>query len=159
MSWSELASLAEIVGALAVVITLIYVAKEIRQNSRALGIAALRDTTAQWNDWSSMLAGSGELADIVARVNQSDDALTEGEMLRFGAYAQSFFDNVESYRSLVVQHRVEKDLDVLQRIVARRIAQPGFADWWANNTADYDNEYVAWIEGIRASSGSDTRVH
>ena len=152
MSWSDLASLAEIIGAIAVVITLIYVAKEIRQNSRALGIAALRDTTAQWNDWSDMLAGSGDLADIVARASQSGDQLSESEMLRFGAFVQSFFDNVESYRSLVIVHRVEKDLDVLERIVGRRICNPGFARWWDQNTADYDDDFVAWIEDVRGRS-------
>jgi len=155
MSWSELASIAEIVGAVAVVITLIYVARELRQNSRALSITALRDTTAQWNEWSSMLAGSADLADIVARATDSHEELTPSESLRFGAFVQSFFDNVESYRSLVLDHQVEKDIDVLESIVARRIAKPGFARWWEENTSDYDDQFVAWVENIRATGGSN----
>jgi len=159
MAWSEIASVAEIVGAIAVVVTLVYVAKEIRQNSRALGITALRDTTAQWNDWSSMIATSPDLADIVAKAGQSYDDLDEGELLRFGAYVQSFFDNVESYRSLVVQHRIEKDIDVLERIVARRIVNAGFARWWEENTADYDDEFVTWIESLRVSYEPGGNIH
>lgn len=149
MNLDVLVAIAEVVGAVAVVITLLYVAKELRQNSRTLSITALRDTTAQWNDWGTMLATSPDLADIVARANRSSEVLSESEMLRYGAYVQSFFDNVESYRALVVDHHVEKDLDVLERIVARRIANAGFTEWWDDNTSDYDDEFVAWVEGIR----------
>ena len=149
MSWDVWVAIAEIVGAIAVVITLLYLAHEIRQNSRSVAISALRDTTAQWNQWSEMLAGSPDLAEIVVRGNRSDQSLTESETLRYGAYVQAFFDNVESSHSLVLQHRIDKDEAVVRRIVARRIAQPGFVAWWEGNTADYDDEFVAWIEGIR----------
>ena len=149
MSWAELASLAEIVGAIAVVITLIYIAKEIRQNSRALAISALRDTTAQWNDWSNMLASCGDLADIVVKASRDYDSLSDAEILRYGGYAQSFFDNVESSRELVVEHNVDNDLDIIESIVARRITDPGIARWWQENTADYDEEFIAWVEDIR----------
>ena len=156
MSWTELASIAEIVGAIVVVVTLVYVAKQIRQNSHALEIAALRDTTAQWNDWSNMLASSGDLADIVVKATHDYDSLSSSEILRFGGYVQSFFDNVESSRSLVIDHRVEKDLAIVESIVARRISDPGIARWWQENTADYDDDFVAWIEGIRSKQEMNT---
>ena len=155
MSWAELASLAEIVGAIAVVITLIYIAKEIRQNSRALSMNALRDTTAQWNDWSNMLASSGDLADIVVKATKDYDSLSDAETLRYGGYVQSFFDNVESSRELVVEHRVDHDLDIVESIVARRITDPGIVRWWQENTADYDDEFIAWIENIRTKQQSN----
>lgn len=149
MNWDALGALAEAIGAIAVVATLLFIARDIRQNSRSLEIAALRDTTAQWNQWSDMIAGSADLADIVAKGNRSYAQLTESEKLRYGAYVQAFFDNVESYRSLVVDHHAEKDLTVLTAIAKRRLATPGFAAWWAENTADYAQEFADWIEGLR----------
>lgn len=149
MNWDAIGAVGEVIGAIAVVITLLFVARDIRQNSRSLSIAALRDTTAQWNLWSNMVAGSGDLADIVAKGNKAFSSLSESEKLRYGAYAQSFFDNVESFRSLVVDHNAEKDLDVLVSIVERRICIPGFAAWWSENTADYDADFVAWIDNLR----------
>jgi len=148
MSWDAIGAVGEVVGAIAVVVTLLFVARDIRQNSRSLSIAALRDTTAQWNLWSNMIAGSGDLAEIVVKGNKVFSSLSESEKLRYGAYAQSFFDNVESFRSLVVDHNADKDLDVLVSIVKRRISAPGFAAWWSENTADYDKEFVAWIDNI-----------
>ena len=155
MNWEELAAIAEIASAVAVIVTLLYVAKEIHQNSRSLAITALRNTTEQWNEWSNMLASSPDLADIVARGNLSPESLSDSEALRYGAYIQAFFDNVESYRSLVVDHNVEKDLGVLTRIVARRINSPGVVAWWVDNTDDYDSGFVAWVNGIRGSQAPE----
>ena len=148
MNWDIAVAVAEIVGAIAVVLTLLYVARELRQNSRSLAITALRDTTSNWNEWSNMLATSGDLADIVARGNKAPGDLSESEMLRYGAYMQSFFDNVESYRALVVDHKIEKSLDVLESIVRRRIVEKGIHAWWINNVEDYDDEFVSWVNVV-----------
>ena len=67
MNWEALGAISEILAAIAVVVTLAYLAKQIRQNSQAVEIAALRDTTDQWNQWSEVLATSPDLADIVGR--------------------------------------------------------------------------------------------
>jgi hypothetical protein len=154
MTWNELSVVAEIIGAVAIIVTLIYVAKEIRQNSHPLAISALRDTTSQWNEWGTMLATSADLADIDSRGNVDYDSFRDAERLRYGAYVQSFFDNVESYRALVVDHEVEKDIHVLEAIVARRIGTPGFTAWWQANTADYDGDFVAWSDRLRGSAGT-----
>jgi hypothetical protein len=140
----------EIVGAVAVVATLLFVAREIRQNHRALSVSALRDTTAQWNHWSEMIANSSDLAEIVVRGNQDYSSLEAGEALRYGAWIQAFFDNVESYRSLVTEHRLERDLDVLVAITRRRLQLAGFRAWWDENSDDYADEFVNWVNGITA---------
>jgi hypothetical protein len=150
MTWSEISALAEIIGAFAVVLTLLYLAKEIRHNSRSLQVTALRDTTSQWNEWGTLVASSADLAEIVVKGNMAYASLSAPDRLRYGAYVQSFFDNVESYRALVVDHRVEKDLSVLESIVRKRLEAPGFCEWWDENTADYDAEFVAWVTGIRS---------
>jgi len=95
-----------------------------------------------------MLATSPDLADIVAKGNRSFGNLSEAESLRYGAYVQSFFDNAESYRSLIIDHGVDKDIGVLESIVGRRLAIAGFREWWSGNTEDYSQDYVAWIDRI-----------
>lgn len=151
MNWNVLIAIAEIIGAIAVVVSLLYLAREIRLSSRSVAISALRDTTAQWNEWSNMLASSSDLADVVAKGNRSYADLSGAELLRYGAFVQSFFDNVQSERALVIDHRMDDDVSVLEAIVARRISIDGFATWWDKNTKDYDDEFVSWIEKIRRS--------
>ena len=155
MNWEAASTIAEFIGAAAVIVTLLFIAREIRLNSKSLSMSALRDTTAQWNQWSEMIATSADLAEIVAKGNGSYESLTPIERLRYGAYVQSFFDNVESYRSLVIDHQADKDLATLKSIVRRRIDIPGFTSWWQDNTADYSPEFVSWIDEV---GHSDRRV-
>ena len=126
MDWGAVAAVGEILGAVAVVVTLLYLAKQIRQNSRAVEVTALRDTTDQWNHWSELVASSPGLAEIVARGNRSYNELSEADALRYGAYIQMFFDNAESYLTLVQVHDVAKDVEVLEEIVRRRVCIKGF---------------------------------
>ena len=149
MDWNAIGAVGETLGAVAVIVTLLYLSKQIRQNSRAVQVAALRDTTAQWNHWSELLATSPDLSDIVARGNQSYKSLPTADALRYGAFIQTFFDNVESYLTLVNVHKVEKDIEVLEKIVCRRIGITGFAEWWDENTVDYNDKFVEWIERLR----------
>jgi hypothetical protein len=149
LNWEAVSAIAEVSAAVAVVVTLLYVSREIRQNSRSLEVSALRDTTAQWNHWSEMIATSPDLADIVAKGNHGLAALSQSESLRYGAWVQSFFDNAESYRSLVNEYRIARDMRVLETIVARRLRIAGFAEWWAANTADYAGDFVDWVESLR----------
>ncbi len=151
MNWQAIGAIGEILAAIAVVVTLIYLAKQIRQNAQAVQVSALRDTTEQWHRWSEVLAASPELADIVARGNKSYKQLPENEAMRYGAYVQMFFDSTESYRSLIVEHQVQKELGVLESIVARRICETGFREWWSENHPDYNSEFVDWINGIFAN--------
>ncbi|MDX1405619.1 MAG: hypothetical protein R3192_13815 [Woeseiaceae bacterium] len=152
MNWEAIGAIGEILAAIAVIVTLIYLAKQIQLNARTMEVTALRDTTEHWHRWSEALATSSELAEIVARGNKSFDDLPENEAMRYGAYAQMFFDSAESYRSLVLDHKVQKDLGVLESIVAKRVSEPGIREWWSQYCSDYDAGYVEWINGIISRS-------
>lgn len=152
MNWSAIGAIGEILGAVAVVVTLLYLAIQIRQNSRAVQVSALRDTTAQWNHWSHLLVSSPDLAEIVCRGNRSFGDLSEADALRYGGFVQTFFDNAESYRTLIEVHKVDKDMKVLETIVRRRLGIQGFSEWWDENAADYGADFAGWIDKLRRSN-------
>ncbi len=58
MNWDVIGAVGEIIGALAVVATLIYLAIQIRENTRASKSEAFRDSVAVWNDVFEMLASA-----------------------------------------------------------------------------------------------------
>jgi hypothetical protein len=86
------ASLAEIVSALAIIISLLYVASEFRRaetlTSRGVD-SILFERTAESN---AMLVESPDLADVVIAAARDADALSETDRLRYLAYQHIFFD-------------------------------------------------------------------
>ena len=146
MNWEIVSAVAEIIGALTIVITLIYLGFQLSHNTRSVKVSALQATMAQWNEWSSIVAGSPDLAEIVVRGNHDLHQLNPVDKLRYGAYIQMFFDAVETYHDQVNAIGLGGDDRVLCSIVRRRIKLNGIAQCWSENIKDYEGEFVIWIE-------------
>ena len=123
MNWEAMGAAAEALGALGVILTLIYLAIQIRQNSRATLLAGYHEIANQWHTCSNLMIGTPDLASIVLRGYRSMDELTPEEALRFGAYMQTFFDVTESYYRFIVQLRLTDEDAVLRQVVGRRIVR------------------------------------
>lgn len=148
MNWDAISAGGEIVGAVAIIVTLFYLAAQMRQNTRSIQLSALHATMGKWNEWSSTLATSPDLADIVARGNQNPHSLNTAEALRYGAYIQMFFDAVETYYDQISDIGIRGDEGVLSAIVKRRMALSGIVQWWQENKGDYDAEFQVWIATV-----------
>jgi hypothetical protein len=66
MSLNDLANLGQVIGALAVVISLIYVALQIRQNKNAVRSATAQTVHEHFANWYHLIAADAELAQIAA---------------------------------------------------------------------------------------------
>ena len=102
MSLNDLANLGQIIGALAVVISLIYVAFQIRQNTNAI-----RSDTAQTVHFANryhLIAADAELAQIAANGLRDYSSLSEQERVRFVATFMSFLSYTQNAFLKCVKH-------------------------------------------------------
>jgi hypothetical protein len=148
VTWETASAIAQILGSVAIVITLIYLAVQIRQANRATLIAAYYQITEQWHRWSELIVTTPDLPAVILRGNASLRDLTAEQALRYGSYAQMFFDIVENYLRLIRQLGLASEEKVLCSIVSRRIAAPSMMEWWRENQADYSSETVNWIRKV-----------
>ena len=64
MNWEAISAIGQIVGAIAVVISLIYLATEVRSNARATRQAAMRSTLDSLNRFAQQIIGHADLAEL-----------------------------------------------------------------------------------------------
>jgi hypothetical protein len=84
MNWDAIGAAAEIMGALGVLVTLAYLAIQIRDNTRSLQAASLQSVLDGPRDrYFLPMAQTGDMADIYARGLSSLDQLDEVEQRRF----------------------------------------------------------------------------
>src|SRR5687768_9561438 len=88
MMWLDINALSQLVGAVAVVVSLIYVSRQIKQNTKA--IRAANATTVQKNfiDLANSLYADREVAAIVLKAMSGSEPLAAPEQL--AAYAWFF---------------------------------------------------------------------
>jgi hypothetical protein len=95
MNWEALGAIGEIVGAVAVVLTIGYLAVQIRQNTAAMHMSAAEkalDNTAEFNRF---LASDEQLGELWYRACEAPESLSEEEHRRFMNMASSLFRREE----------------------------------------------------------------
>lgn len=90
------AALAEVVAALAMVASLLYVGAGVRQNTRAIEGATYQEVVRASNEYLLALASNGELAEISVRARADPSQLTDSEGLRHFYYERVFWRNMEN---------------------------------------------------------------
>ena len=98
MSLNDLANMGQVIGAIAVVISLIYVALQIRQNTNAVRSATAQSVHEHFASWYHLIAADAELSRIVADGLRDYQLLSENERTRciaafmaFLSYSQNAF--------------------------------------------------------------------
>jgi hypothetical protein len=90
MNLNDLANLGQIVGAAAVVVSLIYVALQIRQNTNAVRSATAQTVHEHFASWYHLLAADAELSQVVVNGLRDYFSLSETEKVRFVATFMAF---------------------------------------------------------------------
>jgi hypothetical protein len=90
MTLDDLANLGQVIGALAVVISLIYVAYQIRQNTNAVRSATAQAVHEHFSNWYNLVSADAELSRIAASGLRDYASLSEQERVRFVATFMSF---------------------------------------------------------------------
>ena len=83
MNWDAIGAVGELLGASAVLITLIYLAVQIRQNTSAVATATYESTMTGFNDINIVVAGNPALASVLDRGCQNPDSLSTEEVVQF----------------------------------------------------------------------------
>jgi hypothetical protein len=103
VNWEAIGAIRQIVGALAVVISLIYLAREIRSNARSARLASVGSI----NQWLGQLATHPHLAELWNRGVQDWESLEGTDRQRFQACVLQLFHIFEE----MYYQRLERHLD------------------------------------------------
>ena len=82
MNWEAVGAIGEIAGALAVIITLVYLSAQVRQNTKASRLAAIQAANENSSRFSELIATDPELSELVWRGMREPDSLDEAETRR-----------------------------------------------------------------------------
>ena len=147
MTIQDWGSVGEILGAVATIATLIYLAMQIRQNTQALQAASIDSTIRAANDIRAHLFSDAQVTDIYRRGLANVDDLDETDRERFrlimtnalwafwNTYTQSNLGNRQSWLSQ-------------RNIIARFLSQPGGVWFWESYRAEFDPEFQAEVDQI-----------
>jgi hypothetical protein len=146
MPLNDLASIAVILQGLGVIVTLAFLAVELRQNTRALRANAFQTVASEFARFDGQFVYDPAYADLVLRSLVSLEQLTPNERYRV-AMAASL--RMQLFDSLYYWHRqgvLEKPRwEAFERQFATWIQHPGMRAWWRESQLFYTPEFVAHV--------------
>jgi hypothetical protein len=157
MNWDAIGAIAELLGAIGVIASLVYLATQIRhsrdqmsQNTRAMRAGAYQQFQAQLNEQLTKPFESPEHAEVIRSGLADFAGLDEMNAIRFGMW---MFGVANSHDNAYYQYRVgmldEERWRKHYAAVKLFYAAPGAAQWWAAQPkAVLSPEFVALVEEI-----------
>lgn len=141
MSLQDLGSVGDFLGGVGVIVSLVYLAIQIRQNTqqvaqntRAIGREGIRSFLEDAATWRSYLIHSPEVTDLYRRGLQIPDELEHGEWLRFRMLLQGLFEHWRFGYSIRNADPLisgwESFLEGTEAYLEATLAEPGGAKYW-----------------------------
>lgn len=153
MDWDAIGAIGEILGAAAVVISLIYLGAQIRQNSNWLKASVIESAGNRAAEMISLVAGNAELSRLVQLgLGGKTNEMTPDEKHRYCLLMQKAFRSNEvafvhhksglldsnNYEGIVTNLSVWTHSDL-------------FDTWWENSYIIFNSEFVEMVNGLRSS--------
>ena len=149
MNWEAIGAVGEILGALAVVISLGYVAIQIRQNTNETKMQRTQSLISANSDVNLEFATNGELARILRLGLQDYNQLSEDEQVRFGALCFSAFNRYGfAFHQFQTGQLEEKFWNNMEYELSVFLSLPGGGEWWNQDKPRFLPEFVTYIDGM-----------
>jgi hypothetical protein len=157
MSLLEWGALGELIGGAAIIISLIYVGIQIRQNTTAQRLSTSHQISEDLADVYLFPSGSEDMAQIFIDGLTGDVSLQGPDHMRFYGYLHKFFRTMENayyqYRHGALEwHAFEGVTRQFQYIVST----PGGQRYWAERGHWYNDEFKAYVDDLIATNDQDT---
>ena len=149
MNWEILAAIGQLAAALVGIPSIIYLALQIRAQTRERRETAANALSEQWVEITKALHENEEFAALVLRGMQSFDELDAVSKLRFSSFFNSYFNTFKgmyfSYRQGVLTEASWRDLE---RTMSDFLAYAGTRQWWETRKHWHTGQFGQLVDKI-----------
>ena len=153
MNWEMLSAIGQVVAAIGVIPSLIYLAVQIREQNKERRRAGINILTAQWNELVKSAQESREFTVLFLQGVRCFHDLDGPDKLSFSAFFTRFTRNCEGMFIYYRDGALEEALwDEVERTMSDYFAYPGVREWWATRKHWLTDEFRAVVEAIIAKN-------
>ena len=151
MNWEAIGATAEVLAAVGVIVSLLYLALQIRQNTQSVRAATFQDFTRESADTTRLLVQeAGMLSEFVPLLD-GEVAFDPAGDPRFGLVAGLFARNLQFAWMELQDGRMDpRHFDSYVSYHAENwIRRPGWSGWWTLNRHHFHPDFATWVESLR----------
>ncbi|MFH1764670.1 MAG: hypothetical protein ABIF09_10805 [Gemmatimonadota bacterium] len=147
LTLQDLGNLGELVGALGVIVSLVYLAKQMQQNTTSVRAASFNSMVQNSLRLLEHSFIDSEFAHFLHRAENDPSALSPEEKVRWDSYMTAVYRH---FGNLVYQHRVgaldQEMWESYERTLVNHLRVPSWRAWFEQNTALFSKSLVEHVE-------------
>ena len=149
MNWEAIGAVGEIIGATAVIATLIYLAIQVKDSARAARSAAITDATTAMQAFYQELGSSPQASGLFLGGMTNPESLSRETEFQFIMLVHSVFLGFQRSFFLAQEGTLDVGLrDSIGTAVHAVSHLPGTRLYWRQRKSYFQPEFVSWIEGL-----------
>jgi hypothetical protein len=147
MNWDAIGATAEMLGALAVIISLLYLASQVHQNTVASRISRYDSYVHTIADVRRSILQNKALSRVWVVGLRDPSELDELESAKLRLLLYNAVQTMESLHLQLTQSGLDKEIWSREvPVISRVIDSSGGREWWANYKAGFDRSFIAAVD-------------
>ena len=147
MDWDALAAVASVLAAISVTLTVVYLAIQIRKNTRATHSQTYHLATSALAEMAGILGSSKEVARIFRIGMINPDKLDEDEFAQFGYLGISLFRRFENAFFQYQSGMIDEDFWTGHRDnILWYFHRPGMQIWWKDRKFSFSKSFREFLD-------------
>jgi hypothetical protein len=150
MNWEILGSIGEIIGAIGVILSLLYVGKQLKQTNIMARSGVRQEISSQSNVWAMSIASSPSLAEALSKVHFEDLVRKEAtgpERMHIAYTLVGLLGQIafayEQWKEGILTGEELEDLYSPSNAI---LSKPYLASVWPNLRPGYPDDFTEWFE-------------
>ena len=153
MSLDDLAKIGELVGAIGVVVSLLYLAREIRQNTKAVWLSAYDRYVAAGAGVRRSVIESPDVARIFSTGLAEPERLDALEQVRFRVFMLDLMQGFQvQFAQMGASNLGREEWQATCQTIRRVLVQPGGRRFWETHTSEFPPAFVREISRLLSDS-------
>jgi len=149
MNWNAIAAVGELAGAVAVVVSLLYLARQISQNTRAMRRTASHDAVEGMLNWFSHALADPDLTRIWTHGIERLDSLSEDEIARFALLQFNLLKVAEDIHFQHIEGAMDPGLwEGWSEMFQQYLGAPGSQEYWEERRLLFSKRFQEYVNGF-----------
>lgn len=154
---AELANIAEIIGAVAIIISLIYVGLQVNDNTAAVRSAASNDASVAMQTWYLEMGSNRQSADMWFNAMTSPKPLQTNDEFQFMMMMHACLLGMQN--SFLLAEEGTLDAEFRESVTTALVAVkdlPGMARYWRQRRGFFNSGFAEYVDGLLAQEKIET---
>ena len=152
MNWTVVGAIGEVLGAVAVVVSLVYLSRQVHQNTTAVRTANAVTVQGNFQNLARMFYTDRAMGDLVLRAMRGDDDLVPADRIAVYAYFFDFLKTAELAHYQFLNGELDPQLWEASLVFYKAyFTTPGFRAYWRERRAAFVPAFQAAVDGWLAA--------